>query len=66
MRTATVTLIREGEVSPFVSRTYDENIRGIVDIKPTPTHIMFVLSDGNIIAYKADRIHEFVTYDEDE
>jgi hypothetical protein len=66
MKSATVTLIREGEASPMMSRTYDENIRGISDIQPTPTHIVFVLNDGNVVGYKADRVYEFVTYNEDE
>ena len=66
MKSATVTLIREGEVSPMMSRTYDENIRGISDIQYSAAHIVFVLIDGNVVGYKADRVYEFVTYNEDE
>jgi hypothetical protein len=66
MKSATVTLIRDGEISPMMSRTYVEEVRGISDIQSTPTHIVFELNDGNVIGYKADRVYEFVTYNEDE
>jgi len=66
MKSATVTLILDGEISPMMSKTYQENIRGLIDIVYTPHHVVFVLKDNREVAYKADRIHEFLTYNEDE
>jgi hypothetical protein len=72
MKCATVVLLREAETSAVLNKTYEENIRGISDIKYTATHIIFELifepntdyPENNIIAYKADRISEFYTYEE--
>ena len=66
MKCATVTLIREGKSSPMLSKTYNESVRGIKDIVYTDYHVVFVLGNDNEVAYKADRIHEFVTYEEEE
>jgi hypothetical protein len=66
MKSASVTLIRDGEVSPMMAKTYQENIRGVIDIVYTPHHVVFILKDETEVAYKADRIQEFETYYEDE
>lgn len=71
MKSAIVTLIREGEVSPMMINTYEETVRGILSIQYTPHHVVFQIQSGSIfdkdvIAYKADRIHEFFTYEEEE
>lgn len=63
---AVVTLIREGETSAIMNRTYTEEVRGITKIDWTPTHVVFTLSDATICAYKADRVHELATYKETE
>ena len=47
MKSATVTLIREGESSPMISKTYNESVRGIVDIVYTAFHVVFVLDNNN-------------------
>ena len=66
MKSASVTLIRDGEVSPMLAKTYNESIRGIVDIIYQPHHIVFILEDKSEVAYKAERIQEFQTYYEEE
>lgn len=66
MKSACVTLIRDGDTSPMMNKTYDENIRGFNKIQYTPTHLIFELQNGNIVGYKSDRVSEFHTYDEKE
>ena len=66
MKSASVTLIRDGEVSPMLAKTYDESIRGIVDIIYQPHHIVFILEDKSEVAYKAELIEKFVTFYEEE
>ena len=66
MKSASVTLIRDGEVSPMLAKTYQENIRGVIDIVYAPYHVVFVLKDESEIAYKAEYIQEFQTYYEEE
>ena len=66
MKVANVTLIRDGETSPMVSRTYTEEVRGFSRIEWSPSHVVFYMKDDTIIAYKADRVHELVTYNENE
>jgi hypothetical protein len=66
MKTATVTLIRDREISPMMAKTFEENIRGVIDIVYTPFHVVFVLKNKSEVAYKADRIHEFETFYEEE
>jgi hypothetical protein len=60
MKVASVELYRQGEVSPMVSKTYIEEVRGHVRIEWHPHHVAFVMKNNTIIAYKADRIHEIV------
>lgn len=67
MKSASVTLVRDGEVSPMLAKTYQENIRGIIDIVYAPHHVVFILEDGCECAYKAEHIEEFATfYEEDQ
>lgn len=66
MKSASVTLVRDGEVSPMLAKTYQENIRGIIDIVYAPHHVVFMLKDGSEVSYKADRIQEFETFYEKE
>jgi len=65
MKSASVTLIRDGEVSSMLAKTYNESIRGIVDIIYQPNYIVFILEDKSEVAYKAERIQEFQTYYEE-
>ena len=66
MKVAIATLIRDGETSPMVTRTYVEEVRGFSRIEWSPSHVVFYMKDDTIIAYKADRVHELVTHFEDE
>jgi hypothetical protein len=66
MKVASVELYRDGEVSPMVSKTHIEEVRGHVRIEWTPHHVVFVMKDSGIIAYKADRVHEIVEHFEEE
>lgn len=67
MKTAIVTLIRDNVTSPMMTNTYNESVRGIVDIIYQPHHIVFILEDGCECAYKAEHIEEFATfYEEDQ
>lgn len=61
---AMVTLIRSGEASAIMNKTYVEEVRNITKIEWTPSHVVFNLSDSTIVAYKADRIYELATYKE--
>ena len=65
MEVADVTLVRNGEVSAIMNKTYVEEVRGFSDIRWTSTHVVFNMVDGTIIAYKADRIYELVTHIEE-
>jgi hypothetical protein len=66
IKNAQVTLIRDGEVSAIVNRTYAEDVSGFERIEWTPHHVVFHMPDGAMFAYKADRIYEIVTYNEEE
>jgi hypothetical protein len=61
MNIANVELYRLGEVSPMVSKTYQEEVRGFQKIEWAPQHIIFHMKDETLIAYKADRVHELTT-----
>jgi hypothetical protein len=50
----------------MVSKTYREEVRGFRKIEWTPQHIVFHMKDDTMIAYKADRVHEIITADEEE
>lgn len=63
---ASVTLIREGEVSAIMNKTYVEEVRGFVSIEWAPSHVVFKMFDGTLIAYKASRIYELTTHNEEE
>jgi hypothetical protein len=65
MKVAAVTFVRDGEVSAIVNKTYVEEVRGFSDIQWTSTHVVFNMNDETIIAFKADRVHELVTYNEE-
>jgi hypothetical protein len=65
MKVANVTLIRgEHETSAIMNSTYIEEVRGYATIEFGPKHTVFVLEDGNIIAYLANRVFEVATYEE--
>lgn len=66
MKIAHVTLIRDEEPSAIVTKHYREEVRGFDSIQWAPSHVVFKMVDGTIIAYHADRIHELVTYIEEE
>ena len=63
---AHVTLIRDGDASAIMNRTYVEEVRGFFDITWAPNHVIFNMNDGTSVAYKADRVHELVTYKEED
>lgn len=65
MKVAMVTLIRDTDPSPIMNQNYVEEVRGFSDIQWTSTHVVFNMVDGTIIAYKADRIYELVTHNEE-
>ncbi len=60
MKVAQVELYRIGESSPMVSKTYFEKVSGHIRIEWTPHHVVFVMKDSTVLAYKADRVHEIV------
>jgi len=66
IKVASVELYRDQEVSSMVTKTYQEEVRGYLEITWAPQHVVFHMPRGNIIAYKADRIHEIVTYNEEQ
>lgn len=61
MNVAHVTLYREEETSVIVSKTLTEEVRGFNEILWSPTHVVFKMRDGTIIAYLATRVHEIIT-----
>lgn len=66
MQVAHVTLIREGETSAIMNKTYREEVRGFDSIQWAPSHVVFKMLDGTVVAYHASRVHELVTYQEEE
>lgn len=66
MQVAHITLIREGEISTIMNKNYREEVRGFDSIQWAPSHVVFKMVDGTIIAYHADRVHELITYREEE
>jgi len=68
VKSATVTLIRDGDssASSILNKFYDETVRGFDRIEWAPHHVVFYMTKQIEIAYKADRVHELVTYYEEE
>jgi hypothetical protein len=68
MKVAIVTLVRDVEeaAASVFNVNYTENVRGFSEIVWAPSHIVFQYENGNVIAYKADRVFELVVTTEDE
>lgn len=41
-----------------------EEVRGYNDIEWTHTHVVFIMNNRNVVAYRADTVLELSTYDE--
>ncbi len=67
MNGAYVTLVRpEDEASTIMTRRYREDVRGYKEIRWTPSHVVFDMEDGTLVAYHTDRVFEVVTYKEED
>lgn len=58
---AIVTLVRQ-EDSSIMNNTYTEEVVGFSDVVFTPSHVVFNMTDGSILAYRADRVYQICTY----
>lgn len=61
IKTAAVTLIQTSS-----HRTYVEKVTDYKDIHWEANHVVFLMSDDTLLAYRSDRIFELVTYLEEE
>jgi hypothetical protein len=66
MKTAHVTLYREGEPSPILNKTFCVQIRDYLSIQWTTNHVVFQLPNDMVVAYHAQLIHSITTTDYEE
>ena len=65
MQNFMVTLVRqEDAVSAIMTKNYAEDFRGVERIDWQPQHVVFNFGDGQLIAIRADRILEIVSYED--
>jgi hypothetical protein len=65
MKNYMVTLERsEEQTSAILAKTYSENFRRVERIEWQPHHVVFFSADGPVIAIRADRITEIVSYED--
>lgn len=63
MKIANVELYREGEL---LTNTHFEEVRGFENIAWTPSHVVFEMSDGTVVAYIATLVRVVKTMMEED
>jgi hypothetical protein len=65
MKNYMVTLERQGdEVSAIMTKTYSESFRDVERIEWQPHHVVFYFDGDDMVAIRADRIAEIVSYED--